>query len=399
MGIDIGTTSIKWSFKHSDSSLSYGQTFNPQMGAGPEVMSRLSFAALSTQNQDLLHKVLLSEVLNIINLQTDFSSNICITGNPAMIYFLLRKNLAGISVAPYSLEYTGGRHEALESYDSEVYVPSLFSPFVGADASAGLTYILEAYQPDFPFLFADFGTNGEIVLGISPDKFLCTSIALGPALEGIGLRHGSPYKKGVASRFSPTSSGIEAIGSWTTDKISGSGYISLLANLIRLKNISSGGHFKEGNSPLAFKIFSEINDKGLRIKKNLYLHPRDIEEILKVKAAFTLGVSFLCHKGSITHDMIKSIYIGGALGEHTSLDDLETLGFFPPGSANKSEVVGNTSLKGALLMAESPSSREHNKNLAFMVKSLNLAANNEYMAESFIRHMVFEYPLLRTRSK
>lgn len=395
LGIDIGTTSIKWSFKHSDSSFSYGQTFNPQMGAGPEVMSRLTFASACTENKDLLHDVLYNEILNVINLQADTSLNICIAGNPAMIFFLLKKNLAGLSVAPYSLEYYGGQYEVIGSYDSEVYVPSLFSPFVGADASAGLTYLLEAYQPDFPFLFADFGTNGEIVLGISPEKFLCTSIALGPALEGIGLRHGSPYRKGVASRFSPTSEGIKVNGSWSTDKITGSGYISLLANLLRLNNISSEGHFKKGNSPLAFKVFSKINDKGLWLKNNIYLHSRDIEEILKVKAAFTLGVSFLCDQGNITHDMIKSIFIGGALGEHTSLNDLETLGFFPPGSANKSEIVGNTSLKGALLMAGSQFSREHNIKLASMVESLNLADSKEYMAQSFLDHMVFKYPFLK----
>lgn len=393
LGIDIGTTSIKWSFRHSDSSLSYGQTFNPQMGSGPEVMSRLSFASASSENKDFLHDVLLKEVLSIITLHDAVPSSICVTGNPAMVYFLLNKNLAGLSVAPYSLEYFGGELEVVGSYENEAYIPYLFSPFVGADASAGLTYLLEVHQPDFPFLFADFGTNGEIVLGISPEKFLCTSVALGPALEGIGLRHGSPYEQGVASSFSLTSSGIDANGPWTTGKISGSGYVSLLANLLRLKNITSEGHFRGGSSPLAFKIFSKINDKGLRLKNNLYLHPGDIEEILKVKAAFTLGVSFLCDQSNLAHGMIKSIYIGGALGEHTSLNDLETLGFFPPGSANKAEIVGNTSLKGALLMADSLSTRGLNKKLAPMVESLNLATNKGYMADSFLRHMVFEYPL------
>lgn len=393
LGIDIGTTSIKWSFKHSDLSLSHGQTFNPQMGAGPEVMSRLSFAAENDENKDLLNHVLLNEVMSIINLHDAAPLDICVTGNPAMIHFLLNKNLAGLSLSPYSLDYFGGELEVIGSHEDEVYIPHLFSPFVGADASAGLTYILEMHQPEFPFLFADFGTNGEIVLGISPEKFLCTSIALGPALEGIGLRHGSPFQQGVAAGFCPTSSGIDANKPWTTDKISGSGYISLLANLLRLKNITSEGHFQKGNSPLALKIFSMINDKGLRLKKNIYLHPRDIEEILKVKAAFTLGVSFLCHKGNIAHDMIKSIYIAGALGENTSLNDLETLGFFPPGSANKAAVAGNTSLKGALLMADSLSARENNKRLAPMVESLNLAANKNYMAEHFIGHMFFEYPL------
>lgn len=392
LGIDIGTTSIKWGFKHSSGLESPGEIINPQMGAGPEIISRMSFARENPQNFDLLRNILEQELESILDLGRVKDDSICVAGNPAMIHFLLGRDISGLSVSPYSLDYTGGTSESLRSRAARVFIPCLWSPFVGADISSGLGWILDKIRPSYPFLLADFGTNGELVLAISPHKYIVTSVALGPALEGIGLKFGSPYMEGVASSFVFSDQGLDSKDSWRGDRVSGSGYISLLAHLVRLKIVSASGHFTHGPSPISRRISSRIKDGRLSLGKNFYLDGRDVEEILKVKAAFTLGLSFLCAQGEILPDKLQAIYIAGALGQHSNLSDLETLGFFPRGSSLKSHVVGNTSLKGAILLACDKGKREENISLARYIEPVNLGARQEYISGQFAKHMAFEYP-------
>ncbi len=391
LGIDLGTTSVKWGFLHGDGLVSRGQEINQQMGAGPDIMSRLSFAGKSAQNYKLLCRLLQDQVTSIMNLSHVGHDMTCVTGNPAMIHFLLNRDISGLSGSPYSLDYHGGTSESIGPEPGEFFIPALWSPFIGGDISAGLCWVLDEIKPGYPFLLADFGTNGELVLAVAPDRFLATSVALGPALEGIGLRFGSPYRDGVASGFVLSGQGIEAKDSWHTGKVSGSGYISLLSHLVRLKLVSASGHFIQNQSSIARRFF-RFRDGRLSLGKDFYLDGRDIEEILKAKAAFTLGLSFLCAQGGVLPDRLRAIYIAGALGEHSSLIDLETLGFFPPGSSHKSQVVGNTSLKGALLLAGDKGKRQENIDFIRFVKSVNLGSEQEYISSLFARNMRFEYP-------
>ncbi|MFP4396965.1 MAG: ASKHA domain-containing protein [Desulfonatronovibrio sp.] len=392
LAIDIGTTSLKWAFVHNNFKISYGQTVNPQMGAGPDIMSRLSFARESPDNQNLLMNLLSRNLGTILDLGPVPDDRICVAGNPAMIHLLLGRDISGLSVSPYFLDYFGGSSEQLGRQIKKAFIPPLWSPFIGADISAGLFWILEKQKPDFPFLLADFGTNGELVLALSRDKYLATSIALGPALEGVGLRFGSPFQRGVASRFILDRQGVKTPDSWRTGKVSGSGYISLLALLLRLKLISVSGHFLPAQTPIARKIEEKIEAGRLNLTDGFYLEAHDIEEILKVKAAFTLALSFLCAQADLPVEKLQTIFIAGALGEHSNSSDLETLGFFPSGFSHKCQVLGNTSLKGAILLAADNSKRRKIVEQAQFIQPVNLSSNQEYISSRFAGHMAFEYP-------
>ncbi|WP_045213019.1 ASKHA domain-containing protein [Desulfonatronovibrio magnus] len=392
LGIDIGTTALKWAALHDDGVQSIGQCVNPQMGSGSDIMSRLSFAGSSASNADYLSKVLRNEVMKIITESDPARDRICLTGNPAMIYTLMSFNISGLSVSPYTLDYSGSCTEQLENNGAKVYIPSIFSPFVGADISAGLTYILEKKNPVYPFVLADFGTNGELVLALSQREFFSTSVALGPALEGVGLRFGSPYSPGVCPGFVLTGKGLEPETHWDGSRLSGSGYISLLSHLIRLVLLNESGHFASDLSPLCKKLGISIKDGRLRLGAEFFLDGHAVEEILKVKAAFTAGLAFLCASAGLLPENLKVIYIAGALGTHTKAADLETLGFFPKGAAHKIKGLGNTSLQGALLMASRDDLRTANQKLQGMVRNLSMADKPGYLEKEFIRHMMFAYP-------
>ncbi len=387
-GVDLGTTSIKWGFMHPRSSISKGSGLNPQMGAGSEVMSRLAYAAESLENFGQLQELVLEKVRKILALP-DIIMPAALTGNPAMIHILLGLDISGLLGHPYSLGDTAGGYFSLPGIQQEVFIPPLLSPFVGADVSSGLAWLRLKEKADFPFLFLDLGTNGEMVLATGPGQYYCTSVAMGPALEGVGLRFGSPFGESVATGFDYTGKGIQPDTKDWNGRVSGSGYVALISLLLRLRCMDTAGRFRQPGSRLADKV--EMQGNRVAVGNKFFLEGRDVEEILKVKAAFTLGLDYLLQKTSMSMQQVPRIYLAGALGEHVRMQDLEELGFLPRGASHKCRVAGNTSLKGALLLAGDQAARNWVRKLPRKMQSLPLGGDKEYVNAGFIRHMHFEY--------
>ena len=403
LAIDIGTTSIKWAVIHADKQTSNGQCLNPQMGSGAEVVSRLAYALESESNHDLL-KSLIRETIKQIAREAGFwgsrfdaqgstiNSYLCVAGNPAMIYLLLGLDVQEISFAPFKISYWGGCVESLDKETPGFYIPPLLGPFVGADISAGLAYLkFNLQSSDYPYLFCDLGTNGEMVLAKDSQTFLATSVAMGPALEGVGLRFGSVSgnSRDVCSQFFLSPSGL---GGWrmSSFRISGSGYLSLISILLKLGLLGRNGHFQEGRHPLARKVLANLKEDKLYLTEEVYLSAHDIEEILKVKAAFNLALVYLLEKAGIVFGDLKKIYIAGALGQHVQEDVPGHLGFLPQGIESKISLVGNTSLQGGVLLCQNKKARQWVEGLKNMVQYINLA-ESDYLAENFAKYMRFAF--------
>ncbi len=389
LGMDIGTTTLKWGFLHADNKLSLGTCLNPQMGAGSEIISRLSYASKDIAGFRLLHKLIINKIKNILLSVHEKEIPVVAAGNPAMIHILLGEDISGLLRHPYRLAVIAGKHYKLPGLDRQIFIPPLLSPFIGADISSGLTYLLHAQKPRFPFLFCDLGTNGELVLGINRDEFYSTSVALGPALEGVGLRFGSPFGPKTASGFVLTPEGIEPKQKNWNGHVSGCGYLSLLSALSRLGIMDVTGRFTGSRTPLSRTV--DLRGNKVFIRDRFYLSGRDVEEILKVKAAFTLGIKLLLQKTSMSADRLARIYLAGEIGKHVELEDLGQLGFLPKGSMHKTRVLGNTSLKGALLIAGESRVRKWVQALPEKVHTLALANEPKYLSTDFFRHMRFEY--------
>lgn len=428
LAIDLGTTSLQW--RHiavepdADASsggmreallVAEGGEVNPQMGAGSDVISRLA-AAQEPSGRERLQRLTIASLRGLVKRAAERAAPgamaeitaVCLAANPAMTALSLGKDTRGLAFAPYSLPVSGGAWEFLPGLPP-VWIPPQLSPFVGGDISAGYAFLAlnpHRPQPRYPFLLADLGTNGEFLLALSPDTAWSASVALGPALEGTGLSQGTEARPGAVAGFSlspaglvPTllsESGRSVSGKVKTSPgITGTGYIALVHILLTVGILSREGRFASGIVGPLKRFFRLERDAAsgepyLVLPLGLRLHASDVEAILKVKAAFSLGLQLLLEEAGVATQELTQIYLAGALGEHVDKHALESLGFFPEGMMPRVMPVGNASLHGAELLLRSPSARDALVTWAEQVRSLDLAANERFVL-GFAEQMRFSW--------
>ncbi|MFH1913402.1 MAG: ASKHA domain-containing protein [Pseudomonadota bacterium] len=403
LAVDLGTTSVHWTALSNGQPVATGQELNPQTGLGSEVMSRLAVAA-TAEGRFVLRGLIIDRLAEIAAMAARNMGGVCtalaVSGNPAMTYILLGMKPDGLASAPYALTYAGGDEQTLGAGLPPAHIPPLLAPFVGADISAGLVAIEYGSAPHFPFLLADLGTNGEFVLALSPDKRLVTSVPMGPALEGVGLSFGRTAGPSTITGFRLTPHGLAPVrfegdsASGPPTAMTGTGYLSLTAILLRHGVLDDAGHFATGSTPLATRLAARLttlaDEPALALDHGLFLPASDVEEILKVKAAFNLAMSALLAEARLTPSRLSAVHVAGALGEHVSLDDLETLGFLPPGLGARTVKAGNTSLRGTEMIAIDPGARAFARTLPDTITALDLTADPSF-GDRFMQRMRFTH--------
>jgi uncharacterized 2Fe-2S/4Fe-4S cluster protein (DUF4445 family) len=397
LAVDLGTTSLQWrAMTRAGVLAAEGRELNPQMGAGSEVMSRLAVAG-TAQGRARLAGLVRAALDDILRSLPGTAVECCIAANPAMTAIFLEQDLEGLSRAPYRLSYAGGCFERVAGLPP-LWIPPQIAPFVGGDVSAGMAFILARVEPDYyPFLLADMGTNGEFVLALGPDRALAASVPLGPALEGIGLRHGNVAEEGAAQAFKLGPAGLQAsaIGGGAPRSVCATGYLSLLRILLQHGLLSPEGSFRrEARTPLAGLLAGRMREEagGLRfaLAEDMDLDAHDVEAVLAVKAAFSLTLERLLVHAGISSARLQRVFVAGALGAHVQADDLEALGFFPSGLGTRLSPLGNTSLAGAELFLREPAWREKIQQWTQGCALLDLEAAGDFQA-GYMRHMRFAW--------
>ncbi|MHC1751360.1 ASKHA domain-containing protein [Humidesulfovibrio sp.] len=413
LAVDLGTTSVHWSALGGGSALFGGQELNPQMGLGSEVMSRLGFAA-RPGGAEILRELMLERLRDLVRRAEAGGhghpvERLCVAGNSVMTYLLLGLPVQGLARAPYRLGYAGGDDRSIAPDLPETRIPPLLSPFVGADLSAGLAALAFGPEPPgHPYLLADLGTNGEFVLALSPNEYLLASVPMGPALEGVGLRHGRTAAPGAVRAFALTPAGLkpEYIDRpplpGEDGGITGVGYLSLVAALLRAGVLDESGRFVVPATPLGQRLAKGLShgqpnapgapgEATLNLDADLSLPASDVEELVKVKAAFNLALSRLLAEAHLAPAALHSVHLAGAMGEHVSARDLATLGFLPEVLAQRLVRAGNTSLKGAALLLNSADAWNWVRALPGKCRALDLTSDpgfgSLYVERMVLRHV------------
>ena len=421
LAVDLGTTSVHWRLFDSDTgdSLEEGRTLNPQMGAGSDVVSRLA-VALAPEGRARLRELVLRLLRELVEAAAARwhapVAELCVAGNTAMTGILLDVDISGLAAAPYRVPHAGGIEAELPGLPP-VWIPPQAAPFVGGDLSAGMAWLLHGIggisgirgiggggggrgEPRFPFLLADLGTNGEFVLALDKERAYIASVPMGPSLEGIGLSRGGMAGPGAVDRFSLEPGGLRAsiMGGTATGEVSicGTGYLSLLECLLKAGVLEvTGGLATGGGSPLAARLLQSVRRDAtgwrLLLPHGLVLGGEDVEEILKVKAAFSLAVASLLRAAGLASSDLAVVELAGALGEHVPVSALERLGFLPQGLGDRVHAAGNTSLNGAALLLSHPELREANLRWSRACRLVELAGGEDFTAK-FVGHMTFQFP-------
>lgn len=374
LAVDFGSTSLHWSVLTDKGAQPAKIAVNPQMGAGSDIISRLAYAG---KEGGLARLADLSRAaLARMAAENAPVSEICLAANPAMTYLLLGKDVSGLAAAPYHLDYRGGQSEKVPGLPP-IWTAPLIGPFMGGDLSAGYAALAWGRNAEYPFMLADMGTNGEFVLALSEREALAASLPLGPALEGTGMSCGSEARPGVVTGFALTSDGLvpqmygqsgPARGLTSAPAgLSGTAYIALARHLLRQGLLQPSGLFADLSmparplSPLAARLARALKDGGngraFHLMDSLFMTGSDVEELLKIKAVFSLALKRLLKEAGLAFPDLSGLYLAGALGSHADISALEALGFIPPGGALKAVAAGNTSLAGAELLRARPALR------------------------------------------
>ena len=228
---------------------------------------------------------------------------------------------------------------------------------------------------------------------------------MGPALEGIGLSCGVMAEPGAVSGFDLSPAGLTrrcvegcsaVAGTLPAPPagLTGTAYLSLIGVLLRHGVLDERGVFGQGATPLAARIAARQGERRgepcLDLGDGLYLAAGDVEEVLKVKAAFNLALQRLLQAAELSTSGLVTVYLAGAMGRHVVPADLERLGFLPPDGAGRCAAVGNASLTGAGALLLDEGLRERLHILSASVRVLDLAADTDFDA-AYLRRMVFEY--------
>lgn len=406
LAVDLGTTSIAWRIVSAGATLAHGQGLNPQGVMGAEVMARLSCAAHAACARRLGQVVVdhLQGILTAAKARAFEVKGLCVAGNSVMTSMLLGKDLSGLAAAPYRLDYQGGQEEALPKLPP-VYVPPLAGPFIGADVMAGLAWLIHRLKTPFPLLLLDLGTNGECVLALDESTFLATSVAMGPALEGVGLTCGRLAGPGVVTQVQLTPAGLRWLD-WQgrplqhPEALSGSGALGLVQTLLVLGILQEDGRFTQGSKhPLATRVGEDVCRIGeeqvfcLDEVGSVRLTAPDIEQLLKVKAACNVATSVLLEEARLAWNDLAAVRLAGALGEHLSLAVLEGTGWLPPQAIRKPglvQAVGNSALEGAAFLCENTDAQRWTADAARHMQVLNLAELPTFQS-MFLHRMTFRH--------
>ena len=349
IAVDIGTTTVAAALvglkkgKEETVVLDTKAVVNHQRRYGADVISRIEASADKDTGREM-KELIRGDIKSLIEKLCEDNrvkelSRIVLSGNTTMLYLLQGYDAAPLGVYPYTADKTGFGEIILNGTRSTI-LPGI-SAFVGADIVSGL-YFLGIPKGQQKALFVDLGTNGEMAFYDGTDIFV-TSTAAGPVFEGGGISCGMASVPGAICHVTiegekascETIEGAEAIG------LCGTGVIEAVAELRRNELIDKDGLLAEKYFEEGYKLCSKA-DGG-----NIVVTQKDVRNVQLAKAAINAGMETIL--AGKTPDII---YIGGGFGTGINERKIRGIKLFSQNYCDNINVVGNSSLKGAVKYLE-----------------------------------------------
>jgi uncharacterized 2Fe-2S/4Fe-4S cluster protein (DUF4445 family) len=415
IALDVGTTTIVAQLLDLNNRRILGTkaTHNRQAGYGEDVITRMVYAGKKDGLEKLHHAVI--DAINdlILALTEEYGVNlnevtaVVSAGNTTMTHLLLRVDPAYLREEPYVP--TANFMPVIRAAEAGIKInprgllkclPGV-STYVGGDITAGVL-ASGMYRDEQLTLLVDIGTNGEIVLG-NKDWLACCSSSAGPAFEGSGVHSGVRAMEGAIQKveIDPTSFDVKysTIGGACPVGICGSGYIDLLAELLKARIIERSGRFREGGWEGRIRegadgtgfVLVPVSDSATG--QDIIITQTDIINLVRSKGAIYTAIEVLVDKMNLKMDDIERIYLAGGFGNYLNIEKAIWIGLLPDVSRGKFKFIGNSSLSGARLALLYQEAMEKTEVIArkmtYIELSVEPAFMNRYTASLFLPHTDF----------
>lgn len=421
MAFDIGTTTISGQLIDLNNKKVLGTraTYNKQASFGSDVITRIIYAQEEDGLEKLHHAVIdtmnhmIQDLIQEHNVDlNDVNCCLC-AGNTTMVHLLLRVDPTYIRREPYVP--TANFIPVIRAAEAGIKinprgllscVPGV-SSYVGGDTTAGALSSGQYKEEDLSILI-DVGTNGEIVLGSKEFLVSCAASA-GPAFEGSGVTCGMRASKGAIQKVKIDSKTLEVkcdtIGDAKPRGICGSGYIDIIAQMLRAGIIDKSGKIIAENknrirdSDLG-REFALVFKEEADSTTDIVINEADIENLKRAKGAIYAATSILVRHMGLEFGAIKKFFIAGGFGTYLDIENAVRIGLLPDLERSKFYFIGNSSLAGARQMLLSFEAQKKSEAIAKKITYFELSVDpnymDEYMAALFFPHTdLAKFPTLK----
>ena len=424
LAVDVGTTKLAAFLMrlNSGETIAESSTLNPQVSFGEDVISRISYvmnggwSALEELQMAAINGInrIIEDCCMKANVKKEEIFELNFVGNTVMHHLMFRIWPGYLARSPFfpvvrRSIYTNASNLNLKVHENaKIHFLPIIGGFAGADT---VSVILASRMQKFDAITmaVDMGTNTEICLG-NRELLMVVSCASGPAFEGgvteFGVRAGNGAIEKSSINVESFEVDFKTIGNSKPVGICGSGFIDLLADLMKCGLIAKKGNFiskmsrrtrrlRKGNQGWEFVVAwkDETN-----IGKDIVITQRDIRELQKAKAAVHAGAELLARRMNLTRNNINRLLIAGTFGNSLQLQNARTIGLYPEIPLEKIQFVGNLAAKGARMALISEEMREEAEGICKSVKYYEIVSdpnfNDEYVKSLDMPHAnLEEYPL------
>ena len=399
VAVDLGTTTIAatlWDRKNCRL-LATASATNPQCRYGADVITRIQFALEKKENLELLQKLTINALSEIIGSLADEGSidvkeieEAVVVGNTTMLHFLLALDPSTLAKAPFLPSYQGDCVFNARDYGfalsekARVYLLPNIWGHVGADATAVLLATSLTHL-EGTNIAVDIGTNGEILLATN-EKLLVCSAAAGPAFEGASISQGMRAFSGAIKAVTIEEDGqirLSVIGNLLPVGICGSGLIDSIAELLRVGILDKTGKLcsreeaRAKGLPETLINQIEIGKQGIEFSlcEGVSISQKDIREFQLAKGAIVAAICILIKESNVSTEDIQHIFIAGAFGSDINKDNAVRIGLLPDVPRDKLLSVGNAAGIGASMALLSDKLRTETIQLTKSAKHIELSSH------------------------
>lgn len=401
VAFDIGTTTISGQLVDLKTKKVLGTkaTFNQQATFGSDIITRIIYAQKEEGLERLHHAVIdgmndmIQELIKENNIDLNDVTCCMCAGNTTMIHLLLRVDPTYIRRDPYVptanfVPVIRSREAGMKINPRGLLgcVPGI-SSYVGSDITAGVLACGISDEKDLSLLI-DVGTNGEIVLG-NREWMISSAASAGPAFEGSGVFCGMRAASGAIQRVKIDKTDYHAdfttISGSPAKGICGSGYIDLIAEMLKAGIIDRSGKINDINNNRGYPLDKHIRPgefgKEFFLTDNIYINEVDIDNLKRAKGAIFAATSILVKHMGLEFDDIKKVFIAGGFGTYLDIENAITIGLLPDIKRSRFKFVGNSSLIGSREIILSSDAIHKAEDIARKITYFELSTDTEYMNE------------------